>query len=170
MRIEDVIETKAAVLFADRQIEVRVKVTNLSDRTWLNANAFTCFTFTHADAFDDKRMTRSFVQIGNTWRTLADLFRERSPGGSALTFLGVRGGLMSRTYGWLGRSGKCIRCDSLRAAPACFRRTANGSLESRPQLPPTCSITPACPASTPTRCWATSSRAKARQQAASCTC
>ena len=119
VRIEDVIETKAAVLFADRQIEVRVKVTNLSDRTWLNANAFTCFTFTHADAFDDKRMTRSFVQIGNTWRTLADLFRERSPGGSALTFLGVRGGPDVQNL-WVARQIRQVHPLRLATGSACM--------------------------------------------------
>jgi len=101
VRVDGVLDTDAKVLFGKRQVEVRVTVKNLTKRTWRNVNACTCFAFTHAPAFDDKNMTRSFVRIDDHWRTLADLFHERSPGGNALTFLGVEGG--PRVQDFVGR-------------------------------------------------------------------
>ena len=120
VRVADVIDTQAEVLFAERQIEVRVRVTNRSQQTWHDTNAFTCFTFTHARLFDDKRMARSFVQVGAKWRTLADFFRASSPGGGALTFLGVQGGPDVRKL-WVAQQIKQVHPQRVATGRACLQ-------------------------------------------------
>jgi hypothetical protein len=119
VRIEGVIHTTAEVLLGDQQIEVRVTVTNLSEKPWTNTNAFTCFTFTHAPSFDDKQMIRSFVRVRDQWQTLAELFQKHPPGTGALTFLGVQGGPNVRDL-WVVEEIKQVCPQQLAQCSACM--------------------------------------------------
>ncbi|MBI4578932.1 MAG: hypothetical protein HY718_04465 [Planctomycetes bacterium] len=87
-----IVRMAAAVLFDDGLIEARVEITNLSSRTWHLANAFTCFAFYEAPRFDNPELDRMFFPVEGRWRSVADLFAEKSPGDGPYTFFPVRGG------------------------------------------------------------------------------
>ncbi len=94
--IPNVIRMTADVRFGATIVEANVEMTNLSDRTWELANAFTCFAFYSAPLFDDPRMQRVYFPAGGRWRSVADLFAEHSPspspGTGPYTFFPVAGG------------------------------------------------------------------------------
>jgi hypothetical protein len=82
----------STVLFGDEVIEAQVEITNLSDRTWRQVNAFTCFAFYAAPLFDNPELDRMMFPVNGRWRSVADLFAEKSPGNGPYTFFAVQGG------------------------------------------------------------------------------
>lgn len=91
-RIPGKIRMRADMRFGDQVIEAEVEMTNLSDRTWENANAFTCFAFYSAPLFDDPSLNRIYFPVGGKWRAVGELFAEHSPGTGPYTFFPVAGG------------------------------------------------------------------------------
>jgi hypothetical protein len=91
-KVPKVIRMKADVHFGDQVIDANVEITNLSQRNWELANAFTCFTFYAAPTFDNPQMDRVYFPVGGKWRSVADLFREHDPGRGPYTFFPVEGG------------------------------------------------------------------------------
>jgi hypothetical protein len=83
---------KAQVLFLEQKIETRVTMTNLSQRMWDKVNAFTCFAFYSAPAFDDPQLTRTYVPVEEGWKSIAQLFADHDPGDGPYTFFPVAGG------------------------------------------------------------------------------
>jgi hypothetical protein len=88
---KNVIRCDAEVVFHDERIEARVKVTNLSDRTWRQSNAFTCLLFRKAPLFEDRTLVKTYVPVGEDWKPLAGLFKQASMK-NGLTFMPVAGG------------------------------------------------------------------------------
>jgi hypothetical protein len=86
------IHMKAQVLFLEQKIETRVTMTNLSQRMWDKVNAFTCFAFYSAPAFDDPQLTRTYVPVEEGWKSIAQLFADHDPGDGPYTFFPVAGG------------------------------------------------------------------------------
>ncbi len=86
------IRQTSTVFFGDQVIEARVEITNLSNRTWHLANAFTCFAFYEAPLFDNPELDRMMFPVDGRWRSVADLFAEQSPGDGPYTFFPVKGG------------------------------------------------------------------------------
>ncbi len=91
-RIPNRIRMRAELRFGADAIEAEVEMTNQSDRTWENANAFTCFAFYSAPLFDDPTMKRVFFPVAGKWRAVGELFAEHSPGIGPYTFFPVKGG------------------------------------------------------------------------------
>ncbi len=96
------IRTKVTVLFRDEQIETQVTVTNLSPRTWERLNAFTCFAYYSAPAFDDPHLTRTYFPVNGEWKSIAELFAAHDPGSGPYTFFPVLGGPQLDDF-WLCR-------------------------------------------------------------------
>jgi hypothetical protein len=90
--IPGVIRANSSVLFGQELIEARVRMTNLSQRTWELANAFTCFAFYEAPLFDNPELDRIFFPVDGRWRSVADLFAQTNPGDGPYTFFSVKGG------------------------------------------------------------------------------
>lgn len=89
--IPGVIRAHSTVSFGQKVIEARVKITNLSQRTWELTNAFTCFAFYDAPLFDNPDLDRIMFPVNGKWRSVADLFAETSPGNGPYTFFSVKG-------------------------------------------------------------------------------
>jgi len=53
------IRMETEVRFLGEEIRTTVRATNLSERSWQKANAFTCFAFYAAPLFDDSQLTRT---------------------------------------------------------------------------------------------------------------
>lgn len=88
---------EAEVEFKGSELETRVKLRNLSSRTWRETNAFTCLTYADAPLFNDPSLRRTFVPTGDWrsrpgWKPLAELFAAYNPGRGNYTFFPVRGG------------------------------------------------------------------------------
>lgn len=90
--VAGVIQMTATVVFGREVIEARVEVSNLSDRTWELANAFTCFAFYKAPMFDNPELDRIKLAVDGQWRSVAELFAEADPGSGPYTFFRVKGG------------------------------------------------------------------------------
>jgi hypothetical protein len=69
-----------------------VEITNLSNRIWHLATAFTCFAFYDAPLFDNPELDRMMFPVEGRWWSVADLFAERSPGDGPYTFFPVKDG------------------------------------------------------------------------------
>ncbi len=96
------VRMEAKVHFASGQIETRVKVTNLSHRTWEKVNAFTCFAYYSAPSFDDPELTRTCFPVNGKWKSVAELYAEHNPGDGPYTFFPVAGGPRLEEL-WLGK-------------------------------------------------------------------
>jgi hypothetical protein len=90
--VASVFRMNAEVLFRGERIEARVRVTNLSSRTWEKANAFTCFAYYTAPGFDDPQLTRTFLPVDGQWKSVAELFQLHHPGERPYTFFPVSDG------------------------------------------------------------------------------
>ena len=95
--IPDMARVEAEVEFRKGQIETRVKLTNLSTRTWRRTNVFTCLTYADAPLFNDPALERTYVPTGNWtspggWVPLGSLFATAGPKSGAYTFFPVLGG------------------------------------------------------------------------------
>jgi hypothetical protein len=90
--IPDVIRAHSVVMLGQEVIEARVTITNLSQRTWELANAFTCFAFYDAPLFDNPELDRILFPVDGRWRSVANLFAQTSPGHGPYTFFPVKGG------------------------------------------------------------------------------
>jgi len=90
--VTSVIRMTAGIVFGPEVIEARVKMTNLTDRTWELANAFTCFAFYAAALFDNPELDRILLPVDDQWQSVADLFAETDPGPKPHTFFRVKGG------------------------------------------------------------------------------
>jgi hypothetical protein len=101
---------EATLVFESEKILANVTLTNLSDRTWQDANAFTCFVYGCVPAFDDPEMERTFLPVGNTWRSVADVWAESYPGDRIYTFYPVAGGADMQKL-WLRYQEQCQLCD-----------------------------------------------------------
>ena len=66
--IPDLVHMEAEVEFKGTEIETRVKLRNLSRRTWRKTNAFICLTYADAPLFNDAPLERTFVPAGD-WKT-----------------------------------------------------------------------------------------------------
>ena len=96
---------EAEVEFKGSELETRVKLRNLSSRTWRETNAFTCLTYADAPLFNDPSLRRTFVPTGDWrsrpgWKPLAELFAAYNPGRGNYTFFPVAG--RSQAGGSLG--------------------------------------------------------------------
>lgn len=93
IEVSGTLRMAAQVLFQPEKIDVVVTVCNLSDRTWEQANLFTCFAYFKAPLFDDTDLTRTYFPVGpGTWKPVGDMYAEHSPGDGPYTFFAVRGG------------------------------------------------------------------------------
>lgn len=92
LEIPSKVRTEVEIRFLGERIEAVVRATNLSRRTWQNANAFICFAYYAAPSFYDPNLERTFVPVGSQWKTLATLFSDASPGPGRFTFFAVAGG------------------------------------------------------------------------------
>lgn len=93
IEIGGTIRMTAEILFGPEKIDIIVRVSNLSDRTWQKVNLFTCFAFYTAPLFHDPDLARTYVPVtAGTWKPIADLFAEHDPGEGPYTFFPVRGG------------------------------------------------------------------------------
>ena len=95
--IPDLVHMEAEVEFRGSEIETRVRVRNLSPRTWRATNAFICLTYADAPLFNDPPLERTFVPTADWrspsgWEPLADLFAAYDHGRGKYTFFPVRGG------------------------------------------------------------------------------
>ena len=102
IEIQDKIHMDAEVLFCKERIVTRVAATNLSQVTWKNVNAFTCFAFYAAPSFDDPELTRTYFPVDGQWKSVSVLFAEHDPGSGPYTFFPVAGGPQLEDL-WLGR-------------------------------------------------------------------
>jgi len=90
--VAGVIRMKAMIDFGQEVIEARLEMTNLSEKTWELANAFTCFAFYQAPMFNNPELDRMMFPVDGQWRSVADLFAEADPGPGPYTFFKVAGG------------------------------------------------------------------------------
>jgi len=92
VEVQDVLVMAADVHFGRELIDVHIRVTNRSERTWELANLFTCFAFYKAPGFNDPDLTRTYLPTGpDRWETVADLFSETDPGSGPFTAFAVQG-------------------------------------------------------------------------------
>jgi hypothetical protein len=96
------IRMEAEVRFLGEEIRTTVRATNLSERSWQKANAFTCFAFYAAPLFDDPQLTRTYFPVNDHWKSIADLFAAHNPGEGPYTFFRVAGGPPLEDY-WVCR-------------------------------------------------------------------
>ncbi len=93
IEISGTIRMEAEVLLRREKIDIAIRVSNLSDRSWQKVNLFTCFAYYPAPLFHDPDLTRTFFPVATgTWKAVADLFAEHDPGDGPYTFSPVRGG------------------------------------------------------------------------------
>ena len=95
--IPNVVYMEAEVEFKGSELETRVKLRNLSKRTWRNTNAFICLTYADAPLFNDPQLERTFVPTADWrspagWVPLAKLFAAYDHGRGNYTFFPVSGG------------------------------------------------------------------------------
>jgi len=98
----NIVRMVASVHFRGKQIETRVRITNLSQRTWKQVNFFTCFAYYSAPSFDDPQLTRTYFPVEGNWKSVAELFAEHNPGSGPYTFFPVAGGPRLEDF-WLCR-------------------------------------------------------------------
>jgi hypothetical protein len=82
----------ADVSFTGGPISATVTLTNLSPDAWDLVTAFACLAYREAPLFDDPELSRTYVPVEDTWRTVGSLFRDHDPGGRPHTFFPVVGG------------------------------------------------------------------------------
>lgn len=117
--ISGAIRMSADVTFSAERIDIHVAVTNLSTRTWDNANLFTCFAYYPAPQFHDPERTRTHFPIApGVWESVADLFAEHDPGPGPYTFFPVRGGPALSDL-WVCRQINQMHSQQLSAGAAC---------------------------------------------------
>jgi hypothetical protein len=102
IEISNSIRMQAEIRFRQEQIQTTVKATNLSQRAWQKANAFTCFAFYAAPLFDDPQLTRTYFPVDGEWKSIANLFAEHNPGNGPYTFFRVAGGPPLEDF-WVAR-------------------------------------------------------------------
>ncbi len=100
--IHNTVRMKSEVHFDGEQITARVKLTNLSPRSWEKVNAFTCFAYYAAPSFDDPELRRTYFPVNKKWKSVSELFAEHDPGSGPYTFFPVAGGPRLQDM-WLGR-------------------------------------------------------------------
>jgi len=91
-QVPEVFRMAAEVLFRGERILASVRLTNLSGRAWRQANVFTCFAYWQAPSFDDPQLARTFLTVGEGWRSVGQLFAQHNPGDGPYTFFPVQGG------------------------------------------------------------------------------
>lgn len=91
LQIPKTVRMEAMVLFRDQEIEARVRVTNLSQRTWDGVSAFTCFAYFDAPGFDDPQLKRTYLPVDGRWKSISELYAEHSPGDSPTAAFSVAG-------------------------------------------------------------------------------
>jgi len=86
------IRMEAKISFLKDKIEALVRAKNLSSHRWDGLNAFTCFACYKAPSFHDPQLVRTYLPVGRTLKSIADLLSEDDPGGDSKTFFGVAHG------------------------------------------------------------------------------
>jgi hypothetical protein len=86
------IRMQAKITFLADRIEAWVQVKNLTDHPWEGLNAFTCLACYKAPSFHDPQLVRTYLPVGQTLKSIAQLFSEQDPGTDPKTFFAVADG------------------------------------------------------------------------------
>lgn len=86
------IRMEGRINFLADRIEAWVRAKNLSGDSWDGLNAFTCFACYKAPSFHDPQLVRTYLPVGRSLKSIADLFSEHDPGSDPKTFFGVASG------------------------------------------------------------------------------